>query len=160
MAAVKSTCRRGSALCFAATGRMRAGRPRDGNLFPCGGPSRRTNVSLIGSVLPTSLVLALGTVVLRMITGKNPRELLEQLHRVGYGVTVVEGQGATGPVKVVLTVVPRRELATLTAIIKAVDPKMFYSVDEIQSASEGIFPIVRGRSRPFALFRPRLSRAA
>jgi uncharacterized protein YebE (UPF0316 family) len=104
--------------------------------------------------------LALGTVVLRLITGKDPSELLEQFHRASYGVTVVEGQGATGPVKVVLTVVPRRELATLTAIIKTIDPKMFYSVDEIQSASEGIFPSVRGRARPFALFRPRLSRAA
>src|SRR5437660_9963413 len=103
--------------------------------------------------------LALGTVVLRIITSKDPSEMLEQFHRAGYGVTVVEGQGATGPVKVVLTVVPRRELATLTAIIKAIDPKMFYSVDEIQSASEGIFPVVRGRGRPFALFRPRLSRA-
>src|SRR5262249_55535094 len=104
--------------------------------------------------------LALGTVVLRLITGKDPSELLEQFHCAGYGVTVVEGQGATGPVKVVLTVVPRRELPALTPIIKAVDPKMFYSIDEIQSALEGIFPMMRGRGRPFLLFRPRLTRAA
>jgi uncharacterized protein YebE (UPF0316 family) len=104
--------------------------------------------------------LALGTVVIRIITGKDPTDLVEQFHAAGYGVTVLEGQGATGPVKVILTVVPRRELAALTAIIKVIDPKMFYSVDEIQSASEGIFPGARGRSRTLALLRLRFSRAA
>src|SRR5262249_25940267 len=104
--------------------------------------------------------LALGTVVLRIITGKDPSDLLEQLHRAGYGVTVVEGQGATGPVKVVLTVVPRRELPTITAIIRTIDPEMVCPLDGVQSASEGFFPGARGRARPFALFRPRLSRAA
>jgi uncharacterized protein YebE (UPF0316 family) len=73
--------------------------------------------------------LALGTVVLRIITSKDPSDLLEQFHRAGYGVTIVEGQGVTGPVKVVLTVVPRRELPALTSIMQAVDPKMFYSID-------------------------------
>src|SRR5262245_60998669 len=62
--------------------------------------------------------LALGTVVIRISTGENPVELLEQFHNAGYGVTVLEGQGATGPVKVVLTVVPRRDLPALTAMIK------------------------------------------
>src|SRR5437660_11289591 len=38
--------------------------------------------------------LALGTVVLRLITGKDPRELLEQFHGAGYAVTVAEEQGA------------------------------------------------------------------
>jgi uncharacterized membrane-anchored protein YitT (DUF2179 family) len=53
-------------------------------------------------------------------------------------------------VKVVLTVVPRRELPPLTAIIRAVDARLFYSVDEIQAASEGIFPGMRGRARGLA----------
>src|SRR5436309_15638207 len=61
--------------------------------------------------------LALGTVVIRIITVRDPADLVEQFHAAGYGVTLVEGRGATGPVKVVLTVVPRRELAAVPAII-------------------------------------------
>ena len=46
-------------------------------------------------------------------------------------------------VMIVFTVVPRRELQVVKAIICSVDSKLFFSVDEIQQASEGIFP--RGR---------------
>jgi uncharacterized protein YebE (UPF0316 family) len=103
--------------------------------------------------------LAIGSVVVRIITPKDVSELLEGLHAGKYGVTTMDAHGATGPVKLVFTVVRRKELENVVAIIKGFDRKAFYSVDDLQSLEAGIFPSPpKGRPRsivpgPLRLFR-------
>jgi uncharacterized protein YebE (UPF0316 family) len=89
--------------------------------------------------------LALGTVLVRAITTRDGAELVERLRAAEYGVTRVDAQGANGPVQMVLTVVPRKDLASVLTIIKDFDPKVFYSVDGLQSAAAGVFPLARRR---------------
>lgn len=89
--------------------------------------------------------LALGTLVVRIITPRPARPLIEGLRAAGYGVTTMQAEGANGPVQVVFTIVPRRELDSVAAIILQFDIKAFYSVDDVQSANEGIFPPARPR---------------
>ena len=89
--------------------------------------------------------LAIGTTLVRIITPKNPEELVRNLTLGDFGVTCLEGQGATGPVQVVLTVVKRKEIERVVHLIKQFDPKVFYSIGEVQSVSEGIFPLPRTR---------------
>jgi uncharacterized protein YebE (UPF0316 family) len=84
--------------------------------------------------------LAIGTVVVRLITNRDTNTLIEDLKDAGYGVTSLAGRGATGPVTVVLTVIKRKELPNALGVIEAFDPRAFYSVDEVQSAAAGIFP--------------------
>jgi uncharacterized protein YebE (UPF0316 family) len=91
-------------------------------------------------------MLAIGTVVVRIITKPEAADLVEGLRAAEYGVTCLNGEGATGPVRVVLTVVKRRQLGEVVAIIKRCNPRAFYSVDELQAASEGIFPSARTRT--------------
>ena len=91
--------------------------------------------------------LALGTLVVRTITRRDATALVRGLRAAEYGVTTLDAEGATGPGKVVLTVVPRKELGHVLGIIRGFDPKAFYSVDEVQSAGSGIFPAGRGRLR-------------
>ena len=103
--------------------------------------------------------LAIGTLVVRIITHKEASELMAGLKAAAFGVTGIDAQGATGPVTIILTVIKRKELPQVVAIIKDFDPRTFYSVEEIQVAASGIFPIARGRTRsgvPAALrlFRP------
>jgi uncharacterized protein YebE (UPF0316 family) len=105
-------------------------------------------------------LLALGTVVIRIITSKDAELLLARLHEAGFGATSVDGQGATGPVKVVLSVVPRRRLGLVMALLKEIDPKLFYSIDDIQAASEGIFPRASTGSRLIGASLSRMSRTA
>jgi hypothetical protein len=45
-----------------------------------------------------------------------------------------------GRVQVVLTVVPRKQMGGVRAIIHEFDADAFYSVDDIQSAARGVFP--------------------
>jgi uncharacterized protein YebE (UPF0316 family) len=84
--------------------------------------------------------LALGSVVVRTITCKDASSLVAALRGAGYGVTCLQGDGATGPVQVVFTVVPRRMLGHVLGILKAFDPGVFYSVDALQSAAAGVTP--------------------
>lgn len=90
--------------------------------------------------------LALGTSIVRIITHRDAAELVERLRRADFGVTCVEGQGATGRVQVVLTAVKRKRLAEVIALIETHQPGAFYAVEEVQSASEGIFPAGAERS--------------
>src|SRR5690348_11244790 len=68
--------------------------------------------------------LAIGSAVVRIITRKDAAELIDRLRASDYGVTSIDAQGGTGPVQVVLTVVKRKELDNVLAIIKGFDPKV------------------------------------
>jgi uncharacterized protein YebE (UPF0316 family) len=102
--------------------------------------------------------LALGSVVVRTITTKDILPLVGTLRDAGYGVTCLPGQGASGPVQMIFTVVPRRLLGHVTAILKGFDPSVFYSVDALQSAAAGVTPPPRrlGGLVPQALLAPAL----
>lgn len=91
--------------------------------------------------------LGIGTLVVRIITHKDATDLIAGLRAAEYGVTSLDGHGATGPVKMVFTVVPRKELENVLAVVRSFDPRAFYSVDEIQTAGSGIFPAPRPRLR-------------
>jgi uncharacterized protein YebE (UPF0316 family) len=92
--------------------------------------------------------VAIGTSVVRIITHKEAGVLTDELKAAGYGVTSIDARGATGPVQIVFTVVRRKELDEVLGIIKRFDGKAFYSVDDLQSAAEGVFPATRGKSCP------------
>lgn len=121
--------------------------------------------------------LAIGTLVVRAIVQAGPRslgagpaksgtgpalggmgslstettaeELVRRLHDAGYGVTTVDGQGATVPVKLVYTVIKRKDLKHVMEILHEFEPKPFVTVEEVRSAEQGVFPgnASAGRSR-------------
>jgi uncharacterized protein YebE (UPF0316 family) len=99
--------------------------------------------NLLGMLIEKKL--ALGTVVVRVITHRGAVGLIEALRGANYGVTRVDGEGATGPVQIVMTVVKRKQLAEVVALIESHHPQAFYAVDEVQSAAAGIFPTVARR---------------
>ena len=66
---------------------------------------------------------------------------MERLRANDYGVTSLDGEGAAGAVQVIFTIVPRREVGTVVALVRAFNPKAFYSIEEVGFAKEGVFPI-------------------
>ncbi len=92
--------------------------------------------------------LALGMAVVRIITNRPAQALMEQLRASQFGVTAMEGRGATGPVQILMTVVKRRQLEEVFELIDTHHPSAFYAVDEVQSASEGIFPVRKTTALP------------
>jgi len=84
--------------------------------------------------------LSLGVVLIRVVTSKDASELVEYLKTAKYGVTSVDGHGSSGEVKVVFTIVPRREVTSVVNLIKQFNPKAFYTIEEVGFVEEGIFP--------------------
>jgi uncharacterized protein YebE (UPF0316 family) len=92
--------------------------------------------------------LAIGNLVVRVITHRTGGEIVAALKGANYGVTSLDAQGAKGPVQVILTVIPRKELGNVVGLIRTCDDNVFYSVDDLQSATAGVVPHGRESSRP------------
>jgi uncharacterized protein YebE (UPF0316 family) len=84
--------------------------------------------------------LAIGMLSVRVIMTKKGEELVQQLHEAGYGATSLQAEGAIGHVIMVYTIIKRKNLPSVVGIIKGLNPKAFFSVEEIRLANEGIFP--------------------
>jgi len=84
--------------------------------------------------------LSLGLTSVRIITKEDPAELMQYLRAHDYGVTVVNGEGGTGPVKMVFTIIKRKDLHHVVSVINQFHPRAFYSVEEVKSVAEGVFP--------------------
>ncbi|HUU16004.1 MAG TPA: DUF2179 domain-containing protein [Sedimentisphaerales bacterium] len=85
--------------------------------------------------------LSLGLVMIRVITKKDAAPLVDFLKAENYGVTSVDGHGTSGQVKVVYTIVPRREVRSVVELIKKFNPHAFYSIGEVDLVEKGIFPV-------------------
>lgn len=84
--------------------------------------------------------LAIGIVVVRIITAIDAENLRIALTDAGFGITALDAKGAKGKVDVIFTTVQRQDLPNVVAIIKQTQPKAFYSVEDVKFVSEGIFP--------------------
>jgi uncharacterized protein YebE (UPF0316 family) len=85
--------------------------------------------------------LSLGVVLVRVVTGKNTAGLIESLKAGNYGVTSIDGHGTSGEVKVIFTIVPRKEVRSVVDLVKGFDLQAFYSVEEIGFVEKGVFPV-------------------
>ncbi len=84
--------------------------------------------------------LAVGTLSVQIITLKSAEELVQRLRAAGWGVTCLDGEGVSGRVKVIFTIIKRRDLPAVTQLIASAQPGSFLSVSEIQNAQSGTFP--------------------
>jgi uncharacterized protein YebE (UPF0316 family) len=83
--------------------------------------------------------MAIGTVVIRIITQKEATDLIEHLKHDGYGVTHIDAKGTMGPVKVVFTIIKRRDVNRVISIIRKFNPAAFFTIEDIRSVREGVF---------------------
>jgi uncharacterized protein YebE (UPF0316 family) len=84
--------------------------------------------------------LALGIVVVRVITSTDASNLINFLKEENFGVTTIEAEGSAGQVHLIYTVIKRTSLQFVVKQIKNFNPKAFYSVEDIRYVSEGVFP--------------------
>lgn len=87
--------------------------------------------------------LSLGLTLIRVITKKDAGQLVDFLKSENYGVTSIDGHGTRGQVRVVFTIVPRREVQSVVALIKKFNPQAFYSIEEVGYVEKGVFPVRR-----------------
>ena len=93
--------------------------------------------TLVGMIIEERL--ALGLQVIRVITNQNCDLMIEILRKDNHGVTVVDGQGATGSVKILFMIVKRKSVENVVNIIRQQNPTAFYSIEDIKTVRKGIF---------------------
>ncbi len=87
--------------------------------------------------------LAIGMVAVRVFLKKDSELLVQKLQDAGFGVTRLSGMGTQGAVDIIYTLIQRRSLSQVIDLIHLVNPKTFFAVEEIRSASQGVFPVRR-----------------
>ncbi|MFL7871256.1 MAG: DUF2179 domain-containing protein [Anaerolineales bacterium] len=87
--------------------------------------------------------LAMGTLTVRAIIRRDPKELIETLHKAGFGVTAVDGHGSTGDVKIIYSTVNRADLPAIVGIFHRTLPGAFLSIEEVRSTEQGVFPAAK-----------------
>jgi len=87
--------------------------------------------------------LAIGMVAVRVFLKKDSELLVQKLQDAGFGVTRLSGMGTQGAVDIIYTLIQRRSLSQVIDLIHQVNPKTFFAVEEIRSASQGVFPVRR-----------------
>lgn len=88
----------------------------------------------VGMTLERKLVR--GNLLVRVIVPVASADLVMYLISRNYRVTYLDAEGALGPVKIVLTIVPRESVDDVIAIIKRFDPNLFYTVEDVRMVSE------------------------
>lgn len=80
--------------------------------------------------------MALGVQIVRIITRRDASALIQLLKSEGYGITVIDGEGAQGPVKVIFTLIKRKELPNIIHTINRFNPNAMFSVEDVRMAAQ------------------------
>ena len=84
-----------------------------------------------GTILGTYIerIVGVGNIVVRVFTSSNSPSVAETLRDNGHGVTVIDGEGKEGPVKIYLCVIPRRKLKSVLGMIEEINPNAYITTD-------------------------------
>lgn len=79
--------------------------------------------------------MKMGVQIFRVIVNQNSEKLIKTLKESDFRVTVVDGDGKYGPVKVIFTVAKRKKWQELADIVNECAPNAFYSVEDVKHVS-------------------------
>ncbi len=80
--------------------------------------------------------LALGNVVVRVISAWRGTEIAQAVRNAGFGITTVAGEGSDGPVTVQFVVCKRKDMKHVLSAAREVDPELFYTFETAGGVSE------------------------
>ena len=90
--------------------------------------------------------LSIGTVLLRIVPKRDTTPLINHLREEGFGVTAADAEGASGPVKIIFTIMKRKRVAEAIKIVNHYNPNAFYTIEEVKAVKEGYFGIHQKKS--------------
>ena len=83
--------------------------------------------TILGSYIER--IVGVGNIVVRVFCPANSPSVAEKLREYGYGVTIIDGQGKDGPVKIYLCVIARRKLNSVLKMIEVINPNTYITTD-------------------------------
>jgi len=83
--------------------------------------------TILGSYIER--IVGVGNIVVRVFSPANSPSVAEALRKNGHGVTVIDGEGKDGSVKIYLCVIPRRKLKSVLNMIEEINPNTYITTD-------------------------------
>ncbi|MBR48792.1 MAG: DUF2179 domain-containing protein [Chloroflexi bacterium] len=83
--------------------------------------------TILGSYIER--IVGVGNIVVRVFCPSNSPSVAETLRENGHGVTVIDGEGKDGAVKIYLCVIPRRKLKSVLSTIEEINPNAYITTD-------------------------------
>jgi uncharacterized protein YebE (UPF0316 family) len=81
--------------------------------------------------------LAYGYVTIHAFARPDGESIADAVRSAGFGATVQVGQGRSGPVGIVISIIPRKEAQRVTELIRRVDSNAFISSDDTRGVIRG-----------------------
>ena len=84
--------------------------------------------------------LAMGIVLLRIITMKNAKELITHFRDLGYRVTHVPAEANVGKVEIIFIPIKRKDIRSVIAAIRKYNENALYTFEDVRMMSEWAIP--------------------
>ena len=85
--------------------------------------------------------LSIGMVLVRLVLRNENNGLSDFLREHNYGFTIMEGEGTREKVKILFTIIKRKNLEEVLTAVSEHAPNAFYTVESIRAARQGIYPL-------------------
>ncbi|HHW11852.1 MAG TPA: DUF2179 domain-containing protein [Firmicutes bacterium] len=93
--------------------------------------------NIVGGYLEEKL--AVGYTFVELVPKNHTPELITALRDENFGVTVLEGEGRTGPRHILTIILRRKDLPRLRAVIDQIEPDVFYTELDARLIKGGYF---------------------
>lgn len=90
--------------------------------------------------------LSIGTSILRVILPNESPELIAALRANNFGLTLLDAEGAKGKVKIIFSIIRRKEINVFLRVLQQYHPNAFYTIEDVKTAREGVFKHVPEKS--------------
>lgn len=82
--------------------------------------------------------LSIGKVMIRIVVRNDSEDLIAALKKSNHPVTIINTEGKRKFVKVIFSVIKKKELKEITSMIFKYNPKAFYSIEDVRYASSNM----------------------
>jgi uncharacterized protein YebE (UPF0316 family) len=90
--------------------------------------------------------LSIGTSIIRVILSNESPELIAALKSHNFGLTILDAEGAKGKVKVLFSIIRRKEIPVFLSTLHNHHSTAFYTIEDVKEAKEGVFKHVQQKS--------------
>ncbi|MFH0892995.1 MAG: DUF2179 domain-containing protein [Bacteroidota bacterium] len=98
--------------------------------------------------------MSIGTVLVRIVPKSDTGDLIAHLRGSGFGVTSMNAEGMSGPVKIIFSIINRKDLSRYVALIKEHNPQEFFTIEDVKTVSEGYFSRDKRTRSAFGVLNP------
>jgi uncharacterized protein YebE (UPF0316 family) len=95
--------------------------------------------------------LSIGTSIIRVILSSESPELIAALKSHNFGLTILDAEGAKGKVKILFSIIRRKEIPAFLNTLHDYHPTAFYTIEDVKAAKEGVFKHVRQKSLAYEM---------